>query len=236
MPVADVVKRSSNVGTIEIQRRLGDDLHYQYLTAFGLGAPSGLDIAGERHGQLNPTNQWTQTSGSSIAIGYAIGTTPLQMAAVYASIANDGVWIEPHLVSEVIRPDGLRIVTKPRTRVVISPQTAATMREMLGRVIEEDDGTGRRAEMSDYTAGGKTGTSQKFDVEQGRYSEDTMASFIGMAPLDDPRIVVVVVLDAPHGVLADGTDLSLGGASAAPVFAEVTQTALHQLGVAPDRK
>lgn len=236
MPVADVVKRSSNVGTIEIQRRLGDDLHYQYLTAFGLGAPSGLDVAGERHGQLNPTNQWTQTSGSSIAIGYAIGTTPLQMAAVYASIANDGVWIEPHLVREVIRPDGLRIVTKPRTRVVISPETAATMREMLGRVIEEDDGTGRRAKMSDYTAGGKTGTSQKFDVEQGRYSEDTMASFIGMAPLDDPRIVVVVVLDAPHGMLADGTDLSLGGASAAPVFADVTQNALHQLGVAPDRK
>ena len=236
MSVADVVQRSSNVGTIEIQNRLGNDLHYDYLTAFGLGAPSGVDVAGERHGQLNPTSQWTETSGSSISIGYAVGTTPLQMAAVFASIANDGVWIEPHLVREVIRPDGQRIVTKPRTRAVLSPETAAEMRTMLGRVVETKDGTGRRAKMSDYTAGGKTGTTEKFDVELGRYSDDTMASFIGMAPLDDPRIVVVVVLDTPTGTLDDGGDLSLGGASAAPAFAEITQNALHQLGVAPDRE
>jgi cell division protein FtsI (penicillin-binding protein 3) len=110
------------------------------------------------------------------------------------------------------------------------------MRTMLGSVVESDAGTGRRARMTDYTAGGKTGTSQKFDVEEQQYSDDTVASFIGMAPLDDPRIVVVVVLDTPRGELEDGTDLSLGGASAAPVFAEVTQNALHQLGVAPDRE
>lgn len=236
MSVADVVKRSSNVGTIEIQRRLGNDKHYEYLTAFGLGAPSGLDVAGERHGELQPTDQWTETSGSSIAIGYAVGTTPLQMAAVYAAIANDGEWIEPHLVREVIRPDGQRIVTQPRRRTVISATTAETMRRMLGRVIESDDGTGRRARMADYTAGGKTGTSQKFDVEAGQYSDDTMASFIGMAPLDDPQIVVIVVLDTPRGSLEDGTELSYGGASAAPVFAEITEDALHQLGVAPDRE
>ena len=236
MSVAGVVTRSSNVGTIEIQRRLGNDRHYDYLTAFGLGSPSGLDVAGERHGRLNPTGQWTETSGSSIAIGYAVGTTPLQMAAVYAAIANDGVWIEPYLVSEVIQADGQRILAKPRQRAVLSPDTAATMRSMLGDVIESEDGTGRRARMSDYTAGGKTGTTEKFDVEAGQYSEDTMASFIGMAPLDAPRIVVVVVLDTPSGTLDDGTDLALGGASAAPVFAEITQNALHQLGVAPDRE
>jgi cell division protein FtsI (penicillin-binding protein 3) len=236
MSVADVVMRSSNVGTIEIQSRLGNELHYEYLTAFGLGAPSGLDVAGERHGQLNPTTRWTRTSGSSIAIGYAVGTTPLQMAAVYAAIANDGVWVEPHLVREVIRADGQRILTKPRTRAVLSPDTAATMRRMLGRVVESDDGTGIRARMSDYTSGGKTGTSQKFDVDLERYSDDTIASFIGMAPLDDPEIVVVVVLDTPRGTLDDGADLSLGGASAAPAFAEITQNALHQLGIAPDRE
>ncbi len=236
MSVADVVMRSSNVGTIEIQNRLGNERHYEYLTAFGLGAPSGLDVAGERHGRLNPTTQWTRTSGSSIAIGYAVGTTPLQMAAVYAAIANDGVWVEPHLVREVIRADGQRILTKPRTRAVVSQETAATMRRMLGRVVESDEGTGSRARMSDYTSGGKTGTSQKFDVELERYSDDTIASFIGMAPLDDPEIVVVVVLDTPKGSLDDGADLSLGGASAAPAFAEITQNALHQLGVAPDRE
>lgn len=236
MSVADVVKRSSNVGTIEIQRRLSNDLHYEYLTKFGLGSPSGLDFAGERHGQLNPASAWNQTSGSSIAIGYAVGTTPLQMAAVYSAIANDGVWTEPYLVSEIIRADGTRIETKPRVRSVLSPDTADTMRTLLGRVIEEPDGTGRRALMEDYTAGGKTGTSQKFDVDKQQYTDDTTASFIGMAPLDDPEIVVVIVLDTPTGILDDGTDLSLGGASAAPVFAEITQTALHQLGVAPDRE
>ena len=222
--------------TIAVQSRLGDDRHYEYLTGFGLGSPSGLDVAGERHGELNPAGRWNETSGSSIAIGYAVGTTPLQMAAVYATIANDGIWIEPHLVKEIIGADGSRIVTKPRTRAVVSPETAATMRSMLGRVVESEEGTGRRAQMTDYTAGGKTGTTEKFDVERGVYSEDTMASFIGMAPLGDPKIVVAVVLDTPFGQLDDGTDLALGGASAAPVFAEVTQNALHQLGIAPDRR
>ncbi|MGI9667988.1 MAG: peptidoglycan D,D-transpeptidase FtsI family protein [Acidimicrobiia bacterium] len=236
MSVADVVKRSSNVGSIEIQRRLGNDLHYEYLGQFGLGSPSGLDVAGERHGELNPTNRWTATSGSSIAIGYAVGTTPLQMAAVYSTFANDGVWTEPHLVSEIIQSDGTRIVTKPRTRQVLSPDTANAMRNMLGRVVEKEDGTGHRAQMTDYTAGGKTGSSFKFDVEKQRYTEDTFASFIGMAPLDDPKIVVVVVLDTPYGFLEDGADLRNGGASAAPVFAQVTQNALHQLGVAPNKE
>lgn len=235
MPVQDVFSRSSNVGTIEIQNRLGNQLHYEYLTAFGLGSPSGLDISGERHGSLDPAVSWNTTSGSSIAIGYAVGTTALQMAAVYATIANDGVWTEPYLVKEIIKANGSRIATKPRSRRVLSEETAAEMRRLLGRVVETDNGTGRRALMSDYTAGGKTGTSQKFDVEAGVYSDDTTASFIGIAPLTDPRIVVAIVLDAPNGSLDDGTDLSLGGASAAPVFAEVAQNALHQLGVAPDR-
>lgn len=236
MTVADVVKRSSNVGTIEIQRRLGDELHYEYLTQFGLGSPAGLDVEGERHGELQPASKWNQTSGSSIAIGYAVGTTPLQMAAVYSTFANDGVWVEPYLVSEIIRPDATRITTKPRSRVVMSEETAATMRAILGRVVEESDGTGRRGKMEDFTAAGKTGTSQQFDVEAGAYSDETFASFVGMAPLNDPRIIVAVVLDAPHGTHEDGADLSLGGASAAPVFAEFTQAALHQLGVAPDRE
>ncbi|GMQ93075.1 MAG: cell division protein FtsI [Acidimicrobiia bacterium] len=235
MPVEDVLQRSSNVGTIEIQRRLGNELHYEYLTAFGLGRASGLDVAGERQGKLDPTKIWTQTSGSSIAIGYAVGTTALQMAAVYATIANDGVWTEPYLVEEILRPDGTRIETHARSRRVLSPDTASEMRRMLGRVVETDKGTGRRGRMTDYTAGGKTGTSQKFDVEAGAYSNATTASFIGMAPLNDPKVVVVVVLDSPNGRLPDGTDLSFGGASAAPVFAEVAQNALHQLGVTPDR-
>ncbi len=234
MPVADVVKRSSNVGAIEIERRLGKQLHFQYLTDFGLGSVTGLDVAGERYGTLEPPSRWSVTSGSSIAIGYAVGTTALQMAAVYATVANDGIWTEPYLVSEIIPASGERIITQPRTRRVLSADTAATMRWILGRVVEEE-GTGRRGRMTDYTAGGKTGTSQKFDSTEGVYTDATIASFIGMAPLGDPKVVVAIVLDTPTGEADDGVSLSLGGASAAPVFAEVAQTALHQLGVAPDR-
>lgn len=235
MPVEDVLSRSSNVGAIDIQSRLGNDVHYEYLTAFGLGRAAGLDIAGERQGSLDEPKMWNLTSGSSIAIGYAVGTTALQMAAVYATIANNGVFIEPYLVKEIIRPDGTRIETHPRTRLVLSPETAAEMRRMLGRVISTDKGTGRRGRMVEYTAGGKTGTSQKFDVELGAYSNATTASFIGMAPLNNPRVVVAVVLDSPNGELEDGTSLSFGGSAAAPVFAEVARDALNQLGVAPDR-
>lgn len=234
MPVKDVVKKSSNVGTIEIERRLGRTLHYQYLTEFGLGTTASLDVEGERYGPLLPTSEWNNTTGSSIGIGYAIGTTAIQMAAVYSTIANDGVWTEPFLVKEIRPATGEPIETHPRTRTVLSPETAQSMRWMLGRVVE-DNGTGRRAYMDAYTAGGKTGTTNKFDTELGRYVEATNASFIGMAPLDDPKVVVVVVLDSPNGLGSDGVELNLGGASAAPVFREVAEAALHQLGVPPDR-
>jgi cell division protein FtsI (penicillin-binding protein 3) len=234
MPVKDVVKKSSNIGTIEIERRLGWDLHYQYLTEFGLGTTASLDVTGERYGALPPTSEWTRTTGSSIGIGYAIGTTAIQMAAIYSTIANDGVWTEPFLVSEIRPSVGEPIVTRPRTREVLSLETAQTMRWMLGRVVE-DNGTGRRARMDAYTAGGKTGTTNKFDTELGQYVEATNASFIGMAPLSDPKVVVAIVMDSPSGLGSDGVELNLGGASAAPVFKEVAQAALHQLGVPPDR-
>jgi cell division protein FtsI (penicillin-binding protein 3) len=234
MPVKDVVKKSSNVGTIEIERRLGRELHYKYLTEFGLGTTAAVDVEGERYGLLPPTSEWNNTTGSSIGIGYAIGTTAIQMAAVYSTIANDGVWTEPFLVKEIRPHSGSVIVTRPRTRTVLSPETAQTMRWMLGRVVE-DNGTGRRAYMDAYTAGGKTGTTNKFDTEIGQYVEATNASFIGMAPLDDPKVVVAIVMDSPSGFGSDGVELNLGGASAAPVFREVAQAALHQLGVPPDR-
>lgn len=233
MTVSNVVAKSSNVGTINIEHLLGPEKHYDYLTQFGLGQRTGLDVAGEQHGLVTPPSQWNETSGSSIAIGYAVHTTALQMAAVYATVANDGVWNEPYLVSEIVQADGTRIKTNPRFRQILSPATSVSLRAMLGQVIEI--GTGSRAELSDYTSGGKTGTTRKFDVAKGEYSTDTYASFIGMAPLDDPRVVVAIVLDSPKGELEDGTSLTGGGAAAAPVFAEVAQNALHQLGVAPDR-
>ncbi|MCH8900459.1 MAG: penicillin-binding protein 2 [Acidobacteria bacterium] len=235
MTVADVVAKSSNVGTIEIQRRLGNERHYAFLDAFGLGRPASIDFNPEAAGRLDHYSAWCySTCGASAAIGYGIGATPLQMAGVYATIANDGQWVEPHVVAEIIGPDGERIISEPRRRQVVSAETAGLMRQMLRGVVE--GGTGRRARIDGFSVGGKTGTSVKFDVEEGVYSEDeTIAWFVGIAPIDDPAIVIVVVLDAPTGLLDDGTELKFGGASAAPVFAEIAESVLHQLGVTSDK-
>ncbi len=236
MSVTDVVAYSSNVGTIQIQRMLGNERHYAYLDAFGLGRPASIDFNPESAGRLDHYTQWCRsTCGATAAIGYGIGATPLQMAGVYATIANDGEWVEPHVVAEIVSPDGERITSTPRSRRVISAETAQLVRQMLIEVVEK--GTGDRAALDAFTVGGKTGTSDKFDVETGEYSsEATIAWFAGMAPIDDPKVVVVVVLDSPTGTLPDGTELKFGGASAAPVFAEIAESALHQLGVAPDKE
>lgn len=234
MTVADIFARSSNVGTILIQERLGNDLHYQYLDAFGLGRPASIDFAGELPGKLDHVSDWCPTAcGPSAAIGYGVSATTLQMAAIFATIANDGEWIEPHVVARIIDADGNVVDTEPRRRNVISPPTARTMRRLLARVVEQ--GTGWRAALTDFDVGGKTGTTNKFLVEEGRYSEDeTVAAFVGLAPVDRPRVVIAVVLDTPRGLMDDGTELKFGGASAAPVFAEIARAALHQLGVAPE--
>ena len=233
MTVTDIVAQSSNVGTIKIQRQLGDETHYRYLDAFGLGRPASIDFRGEATGRLDHVSEWCGPAcGASAAIGYGIGATTLQMAAVYSTLANDGEWVEPHVIGEIVSPDGTSVVSEPRRRRVISAETAQTMRSMLRGVVA--DGTGFRADIKDFPVGGKTGTSDKFDVETGEYSTtETIAWFIGIAPIDDPSLVAAVMLDSPTGELADETELKFGGASAAPVFAEIVEAALHQLGISP---
>jgi cell division protein FtsI/penicillin-binding protein 2 len=147
------------------------------------------------------------------------------MAAAYATIANGGVWVQPHFVAEVVDGQGSRVPSAPAERRVVSAETARQIREMLAAVVEQ--GTGSMAAVGGYRVGGKTGTTKKYLSETGEYSdEDVMASFIGMAPIDQPRVVVAVVLDAPQ------EDAS-GGRGAAPVFSAVALAALHQLGVPP---
>ncbi|MDX2342897.1 MAG: penicillin-binding protein 2 [Acidimicrobiia bacterium] len=239
MSVAEIFMKSSNVGTIQIQEQLGNELHHRYLEAFGLGQLTTDAIRGEVPGLLHPLADWiSATAGASTAIGYRVDVTALQMAAVFGTIANNGVWVEPHLVSELIHPDGSRDVTVPRQRPVLSERTAEQMRELLQGVVEQ--GTGSRASIDDFAVGGKTGTTEKFLYEQGYYSEDDrIASFIGIAPIDGPEIVIAVVLDSPHGEIEeDGriVELQFGGVSAAPVFARVAEAALQALGVAPDAR
>jgi cell division protein FtsI (penicillin-binding protein 3) len=237
MSVAEILTNSSNVGTIQIQAKLGNPLHYQYLQAFGLGQVSGDSIPGEVPGLLHPLEDWVSaTAGASTAIGYRVDVTALQMAAVFGTIANDGVWIQPHVVSEMINPDGSREVTVPSQRPVLQQETAAEMRTLLFSVV--DQGTGSRAAIPGYKIGGKTGTTEKFLPDEGVYSDqDRIASFIGIAPIDDPQLVVAVVLDSPQGETEENgrmVENKFGGVSAAPVFADVAEKALQALGVPPD--
>ena len=225
MSVRDIVTRSSNVGTILIGRELGAKNLAHYLESFNYGTETGIDFPGEAAGEINLANG-CQSCPASAAIGYSVSVTELQMAAVYATVANDGQWVQPHLVKEVVDGNGVRSPVDPERREVVSAETARIMRLLLQSVVESDDGTGRQAQVPGYSVGGKTGTTRRF-VEGEGYTGDFVASFIGMAPIEDPQIVVAVVVDAPF---SDNT----GGRAAAPAFAEIVERTLHQMGVAPD--
>jgi len=224
MTVAEIFTRSSNVGTILVGEKLGEDRLKSYIERFGLGSPTGIDYSVEAPGFLN-FEAGCETCWASAAIGYSVSATPLQMAAAYAAIGNDGVWTVPHIVASKTDVDGNEDVTGLETRRVVSDETANLMRELLANVVHE--GTGQAASVDGYRVGGKTGTANKLG-DDGRYTEVTRASFVGMAPMDDPKVVVAVLIDAPS------FEYRTGGASAAPVFAEVMEQALHRLGVTPD--
>ncbi len=226
LTIADIVTYSSNVGTILIQQELGNAMLHEYLSRFGFGQATGLDYPGEAAGVLRDPRDWCETTcGANTAIGYRVSVTALQIAAAYAAVANDGVWIQPHLVREIIDVDGSRRGAEPVVRPVLSTKTAAQLRVMLEGVV--DRGTGTNAAVPGYRIGGKTGTTKKYDPELFYEHEDVVASFIGMGPISDPEVVVAVMIDTPAGG-------EFGGEVAAPVFAEIMAVALHQLGIPGD--
>lgn len=224
MTVAEIFTRSSNVGTILVAQELGQDRLISYIERFGLGAQTGVDYSVEAPGTLN-FEAGCETCWASAAIGYSVAATPLQMAAAYAAVGNDGVWTAPHIVASTTDVDGNQEVAGLETRRVVSEETAVLMQGLLANVV--DEGTGQAATVDGYQVGGKTGTANKLG-EDGRYTEVTRASFVGMAPMGDPQVVVAVLIDAPS------FRYRTGGASAAPVFAQVMEQALHRLGVPPD--
>lgn len=224
MTVAEIFTASSNVGTIRVAQELGEQRLVQYIEAFGLGTPTGVDYSVEAPGILR-FDAGCQTCMASAAIGYSVAVTPLQMAAAYAAIGNDGVWTTPHIVRSQVDAEGETEVAGIETHQVVSPGTSLIMRQLLAGVIE--DGTGRNAAVEGYRVGGKTGTANKLG-DDGRYTDDTRASFVGIAPIDDPEVVVAVMVDSPD------YEYRTGGLSAAPVFAEIMEQALHRLGVSPD--
>jgi len=227
LTVTEIVTHSSNLGTILLGDLLGARRLHEVMSAFGEGSITGIDFPGEASGVLRPADEWCLTTClAGTSIGYHVSVTPLQMAMVYATIANDGVWVQPHLVREIVDGTGGREEVVPDERQVVSARTARHMRVMLEAVVES--GTGSLAAVAGYRVGGKTGTTEKYLSETQAYSEeDVVASFIGMAPIDAPRVVIAVVLDGP---IEDAS----GGKGAAPIFAEVMLAALNQLGVPPD--
>ncbi|HEX6219913.1 MAG TPA: penicillin-binding protein 2 [Acidimicrobiia bacterium] len=224
MTVRDIFTRSSNIGTILVAEKLGEERLVDYIEAFGLGQKTGVDYTVEAPGILR-FDAGCQTCWASAAIGYSVAASPLQMAAAYAAVGNDGIWTTPHIVKSQVDAQGETEVAGIETREVVSPGTALLMRELLAGVVE--DGTGHNGAVEGYRVGGKTGTANKLG-DDGRYTEETRASFVGMAPVSDPQVVVAVVVDAPDHAYRTG------GLAAAPVFSEIMEQALHRLGVSPD--
>jgi cell division protein FtsI (penicillin-binding protein 3) len=226
MTLADVIAESSNVGAIMVAQRLGKGRLDAYLRRFGFGRETSLRFPGEADGILLDAGDWWVTSMGTIPIGQGIAVTPLQMLSVYATVANDGVRVEPTLVRGHVEPGGrLERDPAPVRRRVVSEATARMVTRMLAHAVRE--GTGQAAEITGYWVAGKTGTARKPLQDARGYSDRYVASFIGFAPAREPRIVVAAILDEPVTVY--------GGIAAAPLFREVTRFALAHLQVAPQR-
>ncbi|MCE2527798.1 MAG: penicillin-binding protein 2 [Actinomycetia bacterium] len=225
LTVADIFVRSSNVGTIMVQQSLPRGVLSDYIHAFGLGTRTGVDFSGEPEGLVN-LDPSCSTCLASAAIGYSVAVTPIQMASAFGAIANDGVWVQPHLV-RALRVDGeVRPVADIEQRRVISPETARIMRYLMADTVNK--GTGQAAAVTGFEVGGKTGTSSKLGFD-GYDEELNIASFIGLAPIDDPKVVVMVVVDGPTR-----SEFRTGGSAAAPVFSEIMEVALRRFGEIPN--
>ena len=228
LPVSKILAQSSDVGAIKIALRLGDERFYRYIRKFGFGQQTGVELPGETRGLAKPLNRWSKVSIGAIAMGQEIGITPLQLAAMVSSIANDGVLVKPRIVAGTIAPqEGPQKVSfhPAEEGRVITTTTAGLMRQMMQGVVLR--GTGRKAALEGYSAGGKTGTAQKFDSATHKYSHSKyVASFAGFAPINNPEVTVAVVIDTP---IAPTVIQREGGWVAAPVFQRIAQQVLEYL-------
>jgi cell division protein FtsI (penicillin-binding protein 3) len=244
--VATALARSSDVAAVKLALKVGQDRFYQYVRDFGFGARTGMELPGETRGLLRPTKRWNGSSIGSIAIGQEVGVTPIQLVSMVSTIANGGTYLPPRILmpSQLdagangqsaplleSRPfrlnDELPNPLPPGAHRVISEMASAQMRKMMEGVVLY--GTGKEAQLNGFSAGGKTGTAQKVDPATHLYSKTMhIASFAGIAPVNNPAIAVAVVIDNPKVGSYYGTAVS------APVFAEVAQQVLEYLGVPHD--
>ena len=229
MTITDVLAKSSNVGTIQLAQRLGEERLHEYLVRFGFGQPTGLGLPHEVQGAVPPTEDWSGTSIGSIPLGQGISVTAMQMLFAYNVVANDGVYVPPTLVTATRDAEGeLHEVAPGEHRRVVSPTTASQLRAMLAEVIA--NGTGRAAAIDGYEAGGKTGTARKPQPEGGYRNAgggyDYISTFAGFLPADDPRLSIIVVIDEP-------TTSPYAAQVAAPAFRDIGRYAARNMSVAP---
>jgi cell division protein FtsI (penicillin-binding protein 3) len=227
--------KSSNVGTLMLAQRVGEDRFADMVNRFGLGQRTGVGLPGESSGQVPARDQWSGGTFANLPIGQGLSMTALQMTAMYQAIANDGMRIPPRIVKAKIAPDGTRTEeAQPDGVRVVSPQTAATLRTMFQAVVQKDPmgvqmGTGSPAAVDGYLVAGKTGTAQKVDPSCRCYSTSSFyTTFAGMVPADNPRYVIGLMLDAPIRS-SDGS----GGGSAAPLFHNIASWALQRDRIPP---
>ena len=229
LTLADAIRVSSNIALIKFAARLRPDEQYTMLRSFGFGTPTGIEFPAESPGRLRPPSEWTRPSSASLAIGYELAVTPLQVAAAYAAIANDGVLLQPTLIHEIRDASGaVRYRHRPEpVRRAVTRDVAARLRDLLRGVVEVG-GTGERAALANFQLAAKTGTTRR--VVEGRYAPGQYtASFAALFPADDPQLVVVMKIDNPQ------KGSYFAAQTAAPVTRSMLEQALAARTVALDR-
>jgi cell division protein FtsI (penicillin-binding protein 3) len=222
LPMETVLAKSSNIGAIMVGMRVGQQNMYDYVRRFGFGQKTGIQLPGEARGRFRTLNAWGTTSLASVSMGQEVSVTTVQLAQAASIVANGGMLVRPRLV---LKKGGQAVRPAPPVRV-LKPETAITMRQMLEGVVLR--GTGTAARIKGYSVGGKTGSAQIFDFATRHYTHTYNGSFMGIAPLTNPAVVMVVTLNGTHG------NAGFGGAAAAPVFKAVATEALRVLEVPKD--
>jgi cell division protein FtsI (penicillin-binding protein 3) len=220
MSVAQILSRSSNVGSVKLAQALGPERLDSWIRRFGFGRRTGIEFPGETRGIVLPRKEWSGATIGNVPIGQGIAVTPVQMVAAYGALANGGLWVQPHLVRRVADDEPLR----PRRRRIVPESVAEHVLRMLRGVVR--DGSGYRAAVSGYQVAGKTGTAEKPD-EKGYGTGKYVASFVGIVPVTAPRLAILVLVDEPQGQY-------YGGFVAAPAFRELARFALQYLEIPPD--
>ena len=213
--VTQILAKSSNVGAVTLGLQVGKQRLVDMIRKFGFTQKVGIDFPGEAAGQMLAPEKWSGTTIANVPIGQGVAVTPLQLVTAYAAIANNGVMVEPHLVKDQ---------GQPWTKQVVSEKTAEQLRQML--LVTVEDGTGKLARVKGYEVAGKTGTAQKVNPAGGYFSDHVVASFVGMVPANDPKLVILVTVDDP-------VTAQFGSSVAAPAFSQIADFALRRLGIPP---